>query len=66
MPAWAVLVLTALTFGVVWTLLLVAPGALSRRVYRRLHCCRGCDYDLRATRAPMCPECGEPVRSVRR
>jgi predicted amidophosphoribosyltransferase len=44
-------------------LLLVVGVLIDRRRDRRfrLHLCPGCGYDLRATRADHCPECGAKI-----
>src|SRR5690606_11822416 len=52
------LLLNTIFYGLLWALLLLAPGAIRRRIRRARGRCPRCGYLLRGQPAPGCPECG--------
>jgi hypothetical protein len=53
------LLLNTIFYGLLWAVVLLAPGAIRRRIRRARGRCPKCGYSLRGQPAPGCPECGE-------
>jgi hypothetical protein len=57
---WPGFALDTAFYGTIVFLLWSAPGMIRRRTRKRRGHCPTCNYDLRATSAAPCPECGSP------
>jgi DNA-binding transcriptional LysR family regulator len=55
------LMFDVLVHAALWWAVLCVPGPIRRRYRRRRGRCEGCGYDLSATSAARCPECGEAI-----
>lgn len=66
LPIWPGLVGNTLFYGVIWFMLLLAPGAVQRMLRRRRGRCEHCGYPIGSS--PICTECGGtlPAASRRR
>lgn len=58
------LALNTIFYALLWALLLLAPGAIRRRIRRARGRCPTCGYLLRGQPAPGCPECGHGREAV--
>ncbi|MFG0283575.1 MAG: hypothetical protein ACF8R7_04070 [Phycisphaerales bacterium JB039] len=52
------LLLNTIFYGLLWALLLFAPGAIRRRIRRAKGRCPKCGFSLAGQPQPGCPECG--------
>jgi hypothetical protein len=52
------LALNTIVYGMLWALLLLAPGAIRRRIRRAKGRCPTCGFSLAGQAQPGCPECG--------
>jgi hypothetical protein len=59
-PLWPGFALDTVFYGAIVFLFWAAPGAIRRRARKRRGHCPTCNYDLKATPAGPCPECGSP------
>jgi hypothetical protein len=57
-PIWFGLIVNAILFAVMWSVLWVIARALLLQLRRRSGHCPSCAYDLRGTLSGRCPECG--------
>ncbi|MCI0629391.1 MAG: hypothetical protein L0Y44_01905 [Phycisphaerales bacterium] len=60
-PIWPNFATSAVGWGGLWLVLLVAPGAVRRCRRARNGWCVACGYDLRSTPGEVCPECGAVI-----
>ena len=60
------LALNTAFFGMLWALVLLAPGAIRRRLRIARNCCTRCGFSLAGQTRPGCPECGDGRRAIAR
>jgi hypothetical protein len=64
-PSWPGFLANTAIYGVAWWMALFLTGVVRRRVRARRGRCLACNYDLRATIDPRCPECGAAMARYR-
>jgi len=60
-PSWPGFVANTAIYAVLWWMPLFLHGIMRRRIRARRDRCLACNYDLRATIDPRCPECGATI-----
>ncbi|MCW5756513.1 MAG: hypothetical protein KIT54_04675 [Phycisphaeraceae bacterium] len=60
------LALNTAFFGMLWALVLLAPGAIRRRRRIARGCCAACGFSLAGQTRPGCSECGDGRRAAAR